>query len=120
MTDDARERLLDLIAAMSDDEVQNLMQELESDDHPDGKRRHPRVSYEASVLFADFRTAGKGTLVDVSISGLFLHVDPSQFSVGQKLSLSIPYPNVLKQILIRGKIVRATHDGVAVEFEREI
>lgn len=119
MTNETRERLLDLISSMSDDEVQNLLQDLEGDEHPNEKRRHARVPYAASVMFADSRTAGKAALIDVSISGLFLHIDPSQLPVGQRLSLSIPYPNEKNHILIRGKIVRATHDGVGVEFETE-
>ena len=120
MTSEKRTRLMDMISGMSDDEVQVLLQKLENNDALSDKRQFSRFPYTISVDFVTSTAKGSAKLRDISIGGLFLEVDPSQrpFSVGRELVLRVPYPNREKQVKIRGRIVRATLEGVGVEFEK--
>lgn len=120
MTSEKKNRLMDLISGMSEEEVQILLQKLENHETLSDKRQYSRFPYTVSVDFATPTTRGSATLRDISIGGLFLEVDPSQnpFSVGNSLLLRVPYPNKERQVKIRGRIVRATLKGVGVEFEK--
>lgn len=120
MTDEKRTRLMDMISGMSDDEVQVLLQKLENHEPLGDKRRSSRFPYTISVDFSTPTSKGIARLRDISIGGLFLEVDPSQrpFSVGNELVLRVPYPNKEKHVKIRGRIVRATLEGIGVEFDK--
>ena len=119
MPSDARDRLIEMISDMSDDEVQALLSKLEEDELSEEKRRHYRMPFTATVDYVGSPLEGSAMLRDLSIGGLFLEVDPSQgsFFVGQELTLSIPYPDGKKHIKIQGKVVRITRQGIGVVFD---
>ena len=57
-------------------------------------------------------------LRDLSVGGVFIETMPleSSFVMGQEILLRIPYPNREKCARIRGNVIRATLEGVGVEF----
>lgn len=119
MNTDDQKRLMEIISEMSDKEVQDLLCDLENEDRETDKRHYPRFPYVASVEYMGSQTRGKVTLRDISISGVFLNVEPSChfFSVGQELLLRVPYPDKDRFVRIRGRIVRVVSNGVGVAFE---
>ncbi len=122
MASETRAKLMDMISCMSDDEVQVLLQKMEKHSAQSDKRQSSRFPYTISVELTPLLATYNVKLRDISISGLFLDIDPSQsaFSVGKELVLRIPYPDKDKLVKIRGRIVRTTEDGVGVVFEKSL
>ena len=120
MTTDDKNRLMEMISNMSDDEVQVLLERLEYQAPLSNKRKFARFSYAVSVDYVTPTHRGRTTLRDLSIGGLFLEGNPSKYAffVGQELVLRVPYPNKEKHIKLRGQIVRASREGVGVEFDQ--
>ena len=121
MTTDNKDRLLEMISGMSDDEVQVLLERLESPAPLGNKREFARFSYSVSVDYVTPTQKGQATLRDLSIGGLFLEGNPSSsaFFVGQELMIRVPYPNKKKHVKLRGQIVRANREGVGIKFDKK-
>ena len=89
------------------------------------RRRSRRFAIEAEVSWRQragrsTELAGKGTIVNISSSGILFMSDPKP-EVGEQLQLSVDWPVVLDgstplKLAIRGKVVRAQAHSVAVQI----
>ena len=88
------------------------------------RRRSRRFAIEAEVSWRQragrsTALAGKGTIVNISSSGILFMSDPKP-EVGEQLQLSVDWPVILDgstplKLVIRGKVVRAQAHAVAVQ-----
>jgi len=115
-------RLIRLIIDLPEDQQEALLKQLETNQMPAdilGEREISRKPYENKVHFTIKDNAYTGVSRDISSGGMFIKTAES-FSVGQVMTLTIPFPKQKKKIKIPAEIVRSTSDGIGVEFMKKI
>jgi len=108
-------RLLELIKTLSEDEQTSLLRELE-EKISRGKREHERKPFFMVVDYSTDDRIFKDYIQNISAGGVFIETH-MPFAEGQELSLSFPLPNYRKYIKISGEIVRASPQGIGVQFK---
>ena len=111
------DRLIYLILEMPEEQQEALLAELESKLSKE-RRQHIRKSFVTVVDFASEDRAYREFIQDISEGGVFIQSSGS-FSVGQEVLLTFPFPELHKFIKIAGRIVRATEEGIGVQFITE-
>ena len=115
-------RLIRRIIDLPEDQQEALLRRLEGNQVSTdnlGEREIGRKPYENTVHFTIKDHPYTGVSRDISSGGMFIKTEES-FSVGQVMTLTIPFPNQQKQIKIPAEIVRRTSDGIGVEFMKKI
>lgn len=107
-------RLLELIKTLSEDEQTSLLRELE-EKISRGKRKHERKPFFMVVDYSTEDRIFKDYIQNISAGGVFIETH-MPFAEGQELSLSFPLPHYQKYIKISGEIVRASPQGIGVQF----
>ena len=111
------DRLISLILEMPEEQQEALLAELELKLSKE-RRRHIRKSFVTVVDFASEDRAYREFIQDISEGGVYIQSSGS-FSVGQEVLLTFPFPELHKFIKIAGRIVRATEEGIGVQFKTE-
>jgi Tfp pilus assembly protein PilZ len=84
----------------------------------DYKRSHERKTYTAEVLFSHSHRMYSGTMRNISLGGAFIEIaHTGRFTVGDRVTLSIPFTAGEKHIKRNGRIKWMNHRGFAVAFE---
>jgi hypothetical protein len=109
-------RLFELITEMTDEEQQQLLQELEKK-LVHQKRKHERTRTNLTVYYATHDRAYRDIIQNISPSGVFIETR-EPFLVGQEILLNFTPARNNDPIKVRGKIVRVTPAGVGVKFIR--
>lgn len=78
-------------------------------------RDDPRKSYASMVSFSVRDRSYKGTSKDISSGGMFIETNGS-FSVGEVVTLTIPFADKKKNIIVPAEIMRTTDEGIGVKF----
>ena len=120
--DSITSRLIKLIMDMSIDQQMALLMQLEGSQlNSDtlGERDTSRKPYTSTIHFTSKDRSHTGISQDISSGGMFIKTDES-FTVGQILTLAIPFPKQPKQIKIPAEIVRTTPEGIGVEFMKKV
>ena len=115
-------RLIRLIIDLPGDQQEALLRQIEKNQLPDdnlGERDINRKPYENTIHFTIKDKSYTGVSQDISSGGMFIKTD-EPFSVGQVMTLTIPFPKQHKQIKIPAEIVRSTPDGIGIEFMKKI
>ena len=94
------------------------------DDHggapqPIEQRRHPRRLFGKATLYASRDRFIKGTVKDISKGGMLIEA-ADEIAVGEQLNLVVPAVHRHRDFTVRGEIVRADPNGLAIRFERLI
>jgi hypothetical protein len=80
------------------------------------KRLHPRKPFRLYVTLTCDRVTGQKQARDISLSGIFVEgVD--NIAPGKIVQLSLPFSNQGCHIKLKGKVVRATPDGIGIHFD---
>ena len=106
------DRLIELITKMTDEEQEKLLKVLEKSQP---KRREQRQSAFVNIKFSIEGRDYKGVTHDISLGGLFIETD-EVFSIGQEISIDIPFSKSQKFVKKKGKIVRVKPEGIGVKF----
>ena len=112
---DVTARLIALIKDLSEQEQQELLNDLE-ERILKGKRQHERKPFFMVVDYSSNDRVFQDYIQDISVGGVFIETR-MPFSIGQEISLTFPLPNYQKSIKIGGVIVRTDSNGVGVEFK---
>ncbi len=110
--------LITLILDMPYDRQLALLKQLEeipmtSFDMSD--REDHRKSYSSMVSFTAKDRTYKGASKDLSSGGMFIKTNES-FSLGEIITLTIPFSDKQKNIKVPAEIMRITDDGIGVKF----
>ena len=85
--------------------------------NPNYTRRHDRKLYGADVIFAHKGRLYNGTLKDISLGGAFITTTMiNKFSVGDKITVSIPFSSGDSHVKRDGRIAWLNDEGFAAEF----
>ena len=114
-----KDRLLEIINDMTDEEQQDLVKELEDRQSRD-MRRYERKSQSMPVEYVAQDHSSQGVVKDISVGGVLLETSEigGSFSIGEDIILSIQYPNQEKYIKIRGEVVRIEPQRIGVKFKK--
>ena len=114
-----KDRLLEIINDMTDEEQQDLIKELEDRQSRD-MRRYERKSQSMPVEYVAQDHTSQGVIKDISVGGVLLETNEigGSFSIGEDIILSIQYPNQEKYIKIRGEVVRIEPQRIGVKFKK--
>ena len=114
-----KDRLLEIINDMTDEEQQGLIKELEDRQSRD-MRRYERKSQSMPVEYVAQDHSSQGVIKDISVGGVLLETNEigGSFSIGEDIILSIQYPNQEKYIKIRGEVVRIEPQRIGVKFTK--
>ena len=82
-------------------------------------REHDRIDYDAEIIFSDNSRLAKGSITNISASGLYLQPSNS-FAIGQLVTLSFEHPSTKMPLKLNGKIVRNDQEEIAVKFEQTL
>ena len=114
-------RLSELISKLSDEEKQELIEELEKrhESNFDEKRKHQR---KPTLIYVD--CSGKNyTFTDfiqnISTGGLFVETQMPLLA-DQELSMTFTLPGTEAPLKITGKVVRSDPKGMAVQFDEPL
>ncbi len=80
------------------------------------KRKHPRKNCGLKVNLKSGAINDLKRARDISLGGIFIETD-EEFTVGQEISLSIPFTNQDHYIQVTGKVVRIEKGGVGIQFD---
>jgi Tfp pilus assembly protein PilZ len=78
-------------------------------------RKHPRRSYQKTVLFVSQNEAYQGLANNISNGGIFIETK-DKFSVGQIIRLVIPGTKIDKGVMLKGEVIHVKPKGVGVKF----
>ncbi len=111
-------RLITLILDMPYDRQLALLKQLEEIpmtifDISD--RDDTRKSYSSMVSFTAKDRTYKGASKDLSSGGMFIETNES-FSVGEIITLTIPFSDKKRNIKVPAEIMRITDEGIGVKF----
>jgi len=113
---DYKERLIEIISNMPEDEQKQLLEEL-GNKSAKKVRRHQRMECLIKVDFAAKGRAFHNYIQDISIEGVFIEARGG-FSVGDELLLTISYSDEVKPFKITGEVVRIAPGGIGVRFKK--
>jgi hypothetical protein len=83
----------------------------------DFKRSHERKIYNTNIVFAYQDRAYQGTMKNLSLGGAFIETGSvNQVSIGDVVTVSIPYTSGKKNLKKRGRIKWQNDVGFAIEF----
>jgi hypothetical protein len=83
----------------------------------DPRRKHERKIYRAEIMIIHHSRPYQGTLKDISIGGAFVTTKAvNQFSVGDVITLDIPFTAGEKNVRRRARILWQNNIGFGVEF----
>ena len=121
-TSDITVKLIKLILNMSESEQMTLMGNLGNGLY-EHKRKKTRATYPIDVNYSTEDNEFRDFIQDISVSGVFIKTNKlrestESLSVGQEVSMKIPYSEHQKNLKIKGKIVRMTPEGIGVEFNK--
>ena len=108
------DRLIELITKMTDEEQEKLLKGLES---RQPKRKEHRQAGYVDIKYSIDGNDYEGATQDLSRGGVFIETSES-FSLGQEVSMEIPFSNSSEIVKIKGEIVRITPEGIGVKFKR--
>jgi Tfp pilus assembly protein PilZ len=78
-------------------------------------RDDTRKSYSRTVSFTAKDRTYKGASKDLSSGGMFIETDGS-FSVGEIITITIPFTGKKKNIKVPAEIMRIIDEGIGVKF----
>ncbi len=78
-------------------------------------RKHARIPYSNLIFFTLQNQYYEGSIRNISRGGVFIKTK-SDLSVGQIIRIVIPGTKIDKGLMLRGKIVHITQDGIGVKF----
>jgi hypothetical protein len=109
-------RLFQLITTLSDDERRTLLKLLENG-LLKGKCRRGffRKPLRLPVICAMGEHTYRNYVKDISLGGVFIFTH-SAFQPGQQIRMFFGNNNTTSPVKILGKVARATHEGIGVEF----
>lgn len=109
-------RLFRLITSMSDDERRTLLSLLENGLlRGKCRREYFRKPLRLPVTYAVGQRAYRNFVKDISLSGVFI-MTAKAFQKGQQIRIIIKNKTSPDPVKILGRIVRATDEGIGVEF----
>ncbi len=86
------------------------------DDESPERRRHTRKPFRLYVKLTCDQVSNRKKARDISLSGIFVEgVD--NIAPGKEVQLSLPFSNQGGHIKMKGKVVRATKDGIGIHFD---
>ena len=113
-------RLVELIHAMSTDEIRGLLNHLEAEPSQgssvEGDRKNVRVDCFVSVDYADSERVFKDYIEDISSTGGFIKTRES-FSIGEEVVLSMGLSPEGSAFKIPASVVRVAPEGIGVQFK---
>jgi Tfp pilus assembly protein PilZ len=80
-------------------------------------RKHPRKPFSKNINYTANKKFYEGLVKDISRGGMFIKSE-DKFTVGQELKLTIPSAGRLKNLTLRGAVVRIGKEGFGVKFKR--
>jgi Tfp pilus assembly protein PilZ len=114
-------QLIKLILDMSYDRQIALLKQLEEIPVATlevADRDETRKSYSSTVAFSVEGRSYKGASEDISAGGMFIKTDDS-FTVGQVITVTIPFFDKKKYARVPAEIVRVKEDGIGVKFMKK-
>ena len=108
------DRLIELIASMTDTEQEKLLNYLEP---KIPKRKHQRHTGYIFIRYIIDNQKYKGIMKDISGGGVFVETNKS-FSIGQEVFMEIPFSNITGSVKIKGLIVRLDENGIGIKFDQ--
>jgi len=88
-----------------------------SEQNIDLRRKHERKIYKNDIVFSYKNHVYAGTIKNISLGGAFIATRTvNQFSVGDVITLSIPFTNGEKHVKRKARIEWHNNEGFAVEF----
>jgi len=116
-----RERLITIIEEMSEEECHLLLQQLEKRP-PNERRKHPRKRYLADVRYVGGDRIYKDFIRNISLGGLLIETREKRedLSLGQEVTLSVPFPREEQYTRIIGEIVRISAQEIGIKFKKVI
>lgn len=88
-----------------------------NDDIYGSKRAHERKGYKAEIIIIHHSRPYQGTMKDISLGGAFITTNAvNQFSVGDVVTLDIPFTTGKSNVRRRARIQWQNNVGIAVEF----
>ena len=108
------DRLIEIITKMTDEEQEKLLKDIES--QLPKRKEHRQTGYIDITYSVDGKDY-KGVTQDLSRGGLSIETDES-FSIGQEISMEIPFSKSSESVKIKGEIVRIIPGGIGVKFKR--
>jgi Tfp pilus assembly protein PilZ len=112
------ERITDLIAGLSDEKKQMLLETLIEWQQKDQRSDH-RITCLIAVDYATQKRAYQDFMQDLSKGGVFIETR-EPLNIGEALSLTFSVPKSDSHFKIAGKIVRSDEKGVGVEFDTKL
>lgn len=111
-----KSRLLELIDNLSDDQLLILLKK--GEELPlQANRKQLRKLYPVNINFTVQDHEFKGTIHDISYSGVFIKTSKS-FSIGSEVSLSFSIHGIKDPIKINGEVTRISSLGIGVKFKK--
>jgi hypothetical protein len=110
---------LDPIGAYSRDAEQHFYEipqylKLMMDDGRES-RKYPRKPADKSIIFTSADQFCKGTITNVSKSGLFIESE-TDLDVDDEIKITVPRTRFDKGVMLRALVVRATSSGIGVKL----
>jgi c-di-GMP-binding flagellar brake protein YcgR len=79
------------------------------------RRKDPRIDFHLELTIEGYK--GATEIRDLSLGGLMIKLDdPSRFSLGDGVVLTMLLPFEDKPIDVKAKVVRITSEGIGVEY----
>jgi Tfp pilus assembly protein PilZ len=79
------------------------------------KRKDTRISCDVKAWYTSKDNFGREYIKNISLGGTFVET-MEIFSIGQEISLSIPFTNNNKYVKVKGQVVRIEKEGIGVKF----
>jgi len=116
-----RERLIAIIEEMSEEERRILLDRLEKQPLNE-RRKYPRKRYLADVRYVGGDRIYKDFIRNISLGGLLIETTEKRddLSLGQEVTLSVPFPREKQFTRIIGEIVRISAQEIGIEFKKVI
>ena len=102
-------RLFDIIQNMTEGEQLKLLSDLGE------KRKYSRKAYIMPVKYETREGSYCDYITDISYGGAFI-MTSEDFSIGQEMTISLSFRGQKDLFKIEGKVVRATSEGIGVEY----
>ena len=112
-------RLIKKIAAASEEQKLSLLYILEGmqgSDVASNERDDVRRNYNAAIQFTMNALKYEGIIQNISSGGIFIECKSENFSVGQIVSLYIPFTNKQDYVKAPAEVVRLVPDGIGAKF----
>lgn len=112
-----KQRLIELINEMNEDQQRNILNYLESEKL--GYRKYQRNNCDIPADYTIKNKTYMDFIRNISAGGVYITAQHSQ-SIGQEVSMNFTLPGHQKSIRVYGRIVRASSKGFAVKFYNEV